>query len=132
MEKCIETGHGQHTIQLLRTLHHCVRVVVLHVCTIVVQLGDSVGWVFWLHFCYRASVKGTCVSHLSPTRQIIWEGTLGPNEVFCCSVQYSNIQSQEKQFCDPDSLVLFKSQEKTQIKPKLMAKDVHSSYRFLV
>lgn len=54
------------------------------------------GWIFWVPFQYRASVKGASVSQPSPTSQNIWEGTLGPKAVFRCSVQYSNIQSQEK------------------------------------
>lgn len=106
------------------------RMVVLCVCTTVVQLGDTLdilGTFLVQSFCER----NLCFS-ASLTRQHIWEGTLGPNEMLHFSVQYSNIQSQEKQFCDPASLVLFKRQKKPQIKPKLMAKDVSSSYRFLV
>lgn len=108
------------------------RKAVLCACTIVAQLGHTVGWIFWVRFQCRASVKGIGVSQPSPTRQNIWEGALGPNEVFCCFVQYSNILSQEKQFCDPASLLLFKSQKKSKLKTKLVAKDVSSSYRFLV
>ena len=74
--------------------------------TIVVSLGDVVGWMVWVHFQSGASVKGACVSQPSPAGKNIWEGTLGPNAVFCCSVQYSDIQSQAKQFCDPASLAL--------------------------
>lgn len=90
------------------------------------------GCMFWVHFQSGASVKGACVSQPSPTGQNIWEGTLGLNAVFCCSVQYSDIQSQAKQFCDPASLALFKSENENQTKPNPTAKDVSSSYRFLV
>lgn len=88
---------------------------------------DVVGWVVWVRFQSGASVKGTCVSQPPPTGKNIWEGTLGPNAVFCCSAQYSDIQSQAKQFCDPASLAL-----KWEWKPNPTAKDISSSYRVLL